>query len=300
MPPASLPLNQIAFSVIDLRRTERWFREGFGFAPAGGSRLMMSSPLAERIQGLPGAASTCWWLVGRNPWFQLEFFQFERPMARPLPLDFRPCDIGYTRIGLWVEDFDATLERLARLGTQPIAAPVGPRGGRRACVRSPDGVHVEIMEDDPLGGTAPAGRRDCPVAARSVTLSVPDLERSAAFFLSLGLETWPGTCRPRTARPRGACVTRESARRSCARATSCWRLPSTSIHPASPGRRAIASATRAFSTSLSVRAARTNTHASASALSRPARAPTAGPCTSPAPAWSTSTTLTASRSKSCG
>jgi len=193
MTTAVPPLNQIAFSVVDLRRTERWFRAGFGFAPAGGSRLMMSSPLAERIQGLPGAASTCWWLVGRNPWFQLELFQFERPMARPLPLDFRPCDIGYTRIGLWVEDFDATLERLARLGTQPLAAPVGPRGSRRACVRSPDGVHVEIMEDDPLDDTAPAGRRDCPVAARSITLSVPDLERSVAFFLGLGLEPWPGT-----------------------------------------------------------------------------------------------------------
>jgi catechol 2,3-dioxygenase-like lactoylglutathione lyase family enzyme len=161
------PLNQIAFSVIDLRRT-------------------------ERIQGLPAAASTCWWLVGRNPWFQREMFQFERPMARPLPLDFRPCDIGYTRIGLWVEDFDATLRRLDAIGTRPLAAPVGAHGARRACVRSPDGVHVELMEDDPLGASVAAGRAEYPVAVRSVTLSVPDLGRSVALFRGLGLETWSG------------------------------------------------------------------------------------------------------------
>ena len=27
------PLSQIAFSVVDLRLTERWFREGFGLLP---------------------------------------------------------------------------------------------------------------------------------------------------------------------------------------------------------------------------------------------------------------------------
>lgn len=185
------PLNQVAFSVVDLRCTERWFREGFGFLPAGGSRWMMRGPLAARVQGLPQAASTCWWLVGRNPWFQLEFFQFERPLARPLPRNHRPCDIGYTRIGLSVADFEGTLARLAQLGTEPLAAPIGQEGSRRACVLSPDGVHVEIMEDDPLG--LGAAVTECPVAVRSVTLSVPNLRRSTMFFRSLGLEDWTGT-----------------------------------------------------------------------------------------------------------
>ena len=47
------PLNQIAFSVVDLRLTERWFREGFGLLSAGGSRALMRGPLAARVQGLP-------------------------------------------------------------------------------------------------------------------------------------------------------------------------------------------------------------------------------------------------------
>ena len=177
------PLCQIAFSVIDLRRSERWFREGFGLLGAGGSsRWMMRGPIASRVQGLPRAASTCWWLVARNDWFQLELFQFERPMARLMPPDFRPCDIGYTRIGLWVRDFDATLARMIELGTPPMTAPVGTAGRRRVCVRNPDGVYVEIMEDDPLSAVASAGRAECPAAIRSVTMSTPDFEDSVAYM----------------------------------------------------------------------------------------------------------------------
>jgi catechol 2,3-dioxygenase-like lactoylglutathione lyase family enzyme/carbon monoxide dehydrogenase subunit G len=176
------PLNQVAFSVVDLRRTERWFREGCGLLAAGGSRLMMRGPIAARVQGLPGAASTCWWLVARNPWLQFEFFQFERPVARLMPQDFRPCDTGYTRIGLWVADFDATLTRLASLGTTPLAPPLGEPGFRRACVRSPDGVFVELMEADPLPAGPGPGREACGTAVRSVTMSVPDLDRAVAFF----------------------------------------------------------------------------------------------------------------------
>ncbi|WP_405598044.1 MULTISPECIES: SRPBCC family protein [unclassified Streptomyces] len=181
-------LCQVAFSVIDLARTERWFREGLGFWPAGGARALMRGPLASAVQGLPRVASTCRWLVGRNEWFQLEMFQFERPLARLMPPDRTPSDIGYARIGVWVADFDETLIRLARLASRPLTAPVGPPGARRACVRNPDGVFVEIMEDDPLGGAAGStGRATCSVALRSVTLSVPDLARSAAFFDGLGL-----------------------------------------------------------------------------------------------------------------
>ncbi len=175
-------LNQIALSVVDLRLTEHWFREGLGLLPAGGSRWGMRSPMAARVQGLPKAASTCWWLVDRNAYFQLELFQFEKPLAKPMPADFRPCDIGYTRIAVWVADFDATLRRLDALGTRPLTPAQGPRGERRVCVRSPDGVFVELMECDPLPAQASPTRQDCGVAVRSVTLSVPDLQKTASFI----------------------------------------------------------------------------------------------------------------------
>lgn len=180
-------LVQIAFSVVDVRRTERWFRDAFGFVPAGGTRAFRGWG-ARHVQGLPGAASTCWWLVDRNEQFQIELFQFEAPLAKLMPAEARPCDIGYSRVGFWVQDFASTLDRLAALGTPPLTAPVGQAGKRRVCVRNPEGVFIEVMEDDPLSGRARDARPACGVAARSVTLSVPDLEKSKRYFMgALGM-----------------------------------------------------------------------------------------------------------------
>lgn len=180
-------LDQIAFSVVDVQRTERWFRDAFGFIPAGGTRSFRGWG-ARHVQGLPGAASTCWWLVDRSEHFQIELFQFEAPLARLMPPDYRPCDVGYSRVGFWVQDFDQTLARLAALGTPPLTAPVGNAGKRRVCVRNPEGVFIEVMEDDPLRGRTGDARPDCKVAARSVTLSVVDLEKSKRYFMgALGM-----------------------------------------------------------------------------------------------------------------
>jgi hypothetical protein len=52
------PLNQVAFSVIDLRLTERWFREGFGLLPAGGSRFMMRGVFASRVRASRSASAS--------------------------------------------------------------------------------------------------------------------------------------------------------------------------------------------------------------------------------------------------
>ena len=79
-------LNQIAMSVLDLRRTQRWYAEVFGFLPAGGTRAFKGY-LAEKVQGVPGARSTCWWIVDQKDYFQLELFEFERPEVRPMPPD---------------------------------------------------------------------------------------------------------------------------------------------------------------------------------------------------------------------
>ena len=65
--------NQIAFSVIDLRLTELWWREGLGFLPAGGNRLLFRGPLIQRTVDLPGAAMSCWCMVARNDWSPTEF-----------------------------------------------------------------------------------------------------------------------------------------------------------------------------------------------------------------------------------
>ena len=205
-------LAQVAFSVVDLAATERWFREGLGFWPAGGSRRLMRGPLASSVQGLPRVASTCWWMVDRNEFFQLEMFQFERPLARLMPHDARPCDIGYARIGVWVADFDETLTRLARLGSRAAQRP--DRARRRAPrvraqprrrVRRDHGGRPARRRLDPPREDRPARSR-----VRSVTLSVPDLARSEAFFSP--------RARPSALRCRAASARARSALGPCGRA----------------------------------------------------------------------------------
>ena len=183
-------LSQIAVSVTDLRRTQRWYSEVLGLEPSGGTNLF-AGPLAAMVQGVPRAASTCWWLLDRQELFQLELFEFRTPLVRPLSRDWRPCDIGYTTVSFCVEDLDAALTRATAAGSAPLTAPLGAPGKRRACLRDPEGVLIELMEEDPRGPEPrQRPRPGLAAVARSVTLSVPDLERSGRFFGEiLGLDT---------------------------------------------------------------------------------------------------------------
>ncbi len=186
-------LSQIALSVSDLRRSQRWYRDVIGLEPGGGTNLF-AGPLSSMVQGVPRAASTCWWLVDRQDLFQVELFEFRSPLVRPLPPDWRPCDVGYTTVSFWVDDLDAAVERARGAGSEPLTEPVGEPGERRVCLRDPDGVLVELMEDDPRSD-APRERprADIGAVARAVTLSVPDLDGSRRFFADvLGLAAAEG------------------------------------------------------------------------------------------------------------
>ncbi len=175
-------LSQIALSVSDVRRSQRWYRDVLGLDPGGGTNLF-AGPLSSMVQGVPRAASTCWWLVDRQELFQVELFEFRSPLVRELPRDWRPCDIGYTTVSFWVDDLDAVLERARREGSEPLTDPIGEPGERRVCLRDPDGVLVELMDDDPRSDEPrERPRPEIGAVARAVTLSVPDLERSRQFF----------------------------------------------------------------------------------------------------------------------
>lgn len=181
---AQIVLNQISLACIDLLQTEKWFREGLGLAPAGGTRLKSGTPFTDDILSAPPADAICWRMTAANSSIWIALLQFSIPLPRLQPADFRPCDIGYTRIGVHVRDFDQTLADLAKLGSEPIGPIVGATGERHVCVRNPDGVFVEIMERDPLPD-APRADRESPVALRSVTVSTPDLAATVAYFTAL-------------------------------------------------------------------------------------------------------------------
>lgn len=177
-------LNQIALSCIDLVHTEEWFRHGLGLLPAGGTRLTSGTPFADDVLAAPRAEAVCWWMAAENPQLRLALLQFSEPLPRLKSARFRPCDIGYTRISVHVVAFNKALADLAELGSHPVGPVVGKQGERRACVRSPDGVFVEIMERDPLSGMSRADRGSR-ATIRAITVSTPDLAASIAYFSAL-------------------------------------------------------------------------------------------------------------------
>ena len=73
---------------------------------------------------------------------------------------------------------------------------MGEAGGRRVCVRDPEGVLLEIMEDDVLASSAGSPiRGSVPVVTRSITVSVADLNKSRSFFVgALELEEVSDLC----------------------------------------------------------------------------------------------------------
>jgi catechol 2,3-dioxygenase-like lactoylglutathione lyase family enzyme len=181
----SLPVCQIALSVTDLGRAHQWYRQALGFFAAG-ERRHRDEPIFAEVPGLPEASLDVWCLVERRPLFQLEMIHFERPRMRPIPDDWRPSDVGYSSIGLSVSDFDHALDRLTRTSGRLLTAPCGDRGDRRACLRDPDGILLELIEtrSDASGTVA---------TPTSVRLSVSDLDRAARFWVDgLGLEVASG------------------------------------------------------------------------------------------------------------
>src|SRR4051812_33707855 len=148
---------QIALCSADLPRSVQLYSEALGFAEAG-SKTLWGQRVAQ-IQGLgDDAAFMLWWLVGRQDFVQLEPFNPTTPRQRRVAAARRPSDLGWSRFGVAVPDFDAALERLAGLGVEPLAPPLVHDGLRRAAFRDPyAGVVVELMEEGPAlpGGIRP-------------------------------------------------------------------------------------------------------------------------------------------------
>jgi catechol 2,3-dioxygenase-like lactoylglutathione lyase family enzyme len=183
-----IPLCQIALSAVDLSRTQHWYRRALGLVTAG-ARRHREREGHSAITDLPELSLDVQCLVDRREWFQLEVFEFQRPRLRPIPADARASDIGYSTIGLHVDDFDAALDRIGRTSGRPLTGAYGQRGQRRICLRDPNGVLLELMEDDVCQpGVTRRTRQGLGTTARFIRLSVADLDRARRFWVrALGL-----------------------------------------------------------------------------------------------------------------
>lgn len=188
----SLPLSQIAISSIDLQRSELWWREGLGFLPSAHTRMFRGRTMSGVVR-LDNAATSTRWLVGQDDWLQIEIWQYENPIPRLTLAESVQNRIGFRRCGVWVKDFEATLKRLSEQGTLPLTEPIGELGERRVCILDPDGIHVELFEQDPLQGQVAPAKYTCNAALRSVTVVTDNLSQSADFAeRGLGLKPFEG------------------------------------------------------------------------------------------------------------
>jgi catechol 2,3-dioxygenase-like lactoylglutathione lyase family enzyme len=170
-PASGLHIAQIGLNTCDLAGSLRLYREVFGFCNAGGNALWGD---VMRIQGLDAQSrSLIWWMVGASAFFQLEFFHHTNPKQRPLPADWRPCDLGWVRFGLEVPNFEAVASALARANISTLAPATRDAGSRRLAFRDPYiGIVVEVIESPEAAGSV----------VNYVTSSVADLGAARRFY----------------------------------------------------------------------------------------------------------------------
>lgn len=162
----SARFNQVALSVASRERSLVFYRDVIGFTHVGGTETFRGKT-TERVQGMKGAASKVYWLMDDRPYFQLELFEFECPVGRPLAAQRAPQDIGYSRIRIAVPALEPLLSRAGGGAVREIL------GFRAALLRDPDGILIELVESRSLPGPRLFG----------VALSVPDLALARSSFV---------------------------------------------------------------------------------------------------------------------
>lgn len=188
-------LVQVALCTADMPRSIRTFVEVLGFDSAGGRPRWGAH--GGRLQELPSGDQTAamiWWLIGRQEFGgQIELFHHTGPRQRPLRSDWSPADIGWSRFGVLVPDFDAVYQRLQEADLEILTEPLDADRLRRVCFREPwSAAIVEVVEE---GSTLPSAQTDTAdrrPAVLYVTASVSDLDASRRQIAeSFGLAELP-------------------------------------------------------------------------------------------------------------
>lgn len=171
----------------ELARSRAFYVHGCGLAE--GVRTTPTAAQSGRAFGLDQARWDAWILVGANGFDggAIDLLEWQEPTptgAAPSAL----TDAGFQRIGLLVPDLDAARASVSASGgtlwSEPIEHVLPDGGGVRiAFVSDPDGVAIELVEG-------------APSRLSFVGVTCRDLERSVAFYRSLGfreLARFPST-----------------------------------------------------------------------------------------------------------
>jgi catechol 2,3-dioxygenase-like lactoylglutathione lyase family enzyme len=120
-----------------------------------------NSPFIENLVGVKGAEMSLAMVEGYG--HRVELLEYQAPADRTI-IRPRSCDVGSVHIGLYVDDLDIALARVAEAGWLPVAEPQTVEGGERdgmrlIYVRGPDGVTIEFIQNAPERPRAPHDAR---------------------------------------------------------------------------------------------------------------------------------------------
>jgi catechol 2,3-dioxygenase-like lactoylglutathione lyase family enzyme len=120
-----------------------------------------NTPFIENLVGVKGAKMSLAMVEGYG--HRVELLEYQAPADRKI-IRPRSCDVGSVHLGLYVDDLDIALARVAEAGWLPVAEPQTVEGGERdgmrlIYVRGPDGVTIEFIQNAPQRPRAPHDAR---------------------------------------------------------------------------------------------------------------------------------------------
>ena len=140
-------LTHIGLCVSDLKRSVQFYCLAMGFDECG--RLRVDGPETARLLGVPGLVLDLVYL--QRDGFRLELLSYPTPGVRKKRRPRRMNAVGFTHLSFRVDDPDAFVAGIERLGGQarPERTVTFDGGNRGLMATDPDGNWIELIERAP-------------------------------------------------------------------------------------------------------------------------------------------------------
>jgi catechol 2,3-dioxygenase-like lactoylglutathione lyase family enzyme len=137
--------SHVGLCVSDLERSMRFYCDGLGFERSDGYDLDSSV-----VAGLDAALEVPGPAVLRSQMIvldglRLELLHYTSPAVEGRPSSHRN-QLGLTHLSFWVDDLEATADRLVECGGTLMADTRQSPGVELVFLADPDGTRVELME----------------------------------------------------------------------------------------------------------------------------------------------------------